>query len=149
VLGLDGSNGASVFAALASRLRDGKLIALVADRDITRSGIDVEFFGDTARMPAGPAALSVGTGAALLPVTLWYEGGAMGMRFHPRIDQPTWGGRGERVAAMTQQLADTFAGGIAAHPADWHMLHRVWPGDLRLRHHSTAARSGSRELRGP
>jgi KDO2-lipid IV(A) lauroyltransferase len=27
---------------------------------------------------------------------------------------------------MTQGLADAFAAGIAAHPADWHMLQRVW-----------------------
>ena len=31
---------------------------------------------------------------------------------------------------MTQQLADAFAEGIAAHPADWHMLQRLWVEDL-------------------
>jgi phosphatidylinositol dimannoside acyltransferase len=150
VLGLDGSNGASVFGTLAARLRDGRVVALVSDRDLTDSGIDVEFFGATARMPAGPAALSVGTGAALLPVTLHYEAdGRMALHIHPRIEQPTWGDRSQRVAAMTQQLADVFATSIAEHPADWHMLHRVWPADLRLRHQSTMARSGPRELRKP
>jgi KDO2-lipid IV(A) lauroyltransferase len=31
---------------------------------------------------------------------------------------------------MTQALADVFAGGIAAHPEDWHMLQRLWTADL-------------------
>jgi KDO2-lipid IV(A) lauroyltransferase len=143
VLPLDGTNGAAVFATLAARLRDGKVVCLVADRDLTESGLDVEFFGDTARMPGGAAGLAVATGAALLPVTLWYEGPRMRLAFHPPVEQPTWGTRSERIAAMTQRLADVFAESIAAHPADWHMLQRIWPGDLRLRHSSAAVRTGS------
>ena len=34
------------------------------------------------------------------------------------------------VATMTQQLADCFARGIRQHPADWHMLQRLWLDDL-------------------
>ena len=34
------------------------------------------------------------------------------------------------VAAITQALADRFAKGIAAHPADWHMLQPQWLADL-------------------
>ena len=44
-----------------------------SDRDVTGGGIEVEFFGEKARMMGGPAALAVQTGAALLPATLWYE----------------------------------------------------------------------------
>jgi KDO2-lipid IV(A) lauroyltransferase len=140
VLPLDPSNGASVFSALAARLRDGKVVCLVADRDLTETGLEVEFFGATARMPAGAAGLSVATGAALVPLTLWYEGPRMRMAFHAPVEQPTWGTRSERIAAMTQRLADTFADSIAAHPTDWHMLQRIWPADVRLRHVAAAAR---------
>jgi KDO2-lipid IV(A) lauroyltransferase len=143
VLPLDGRNGASVFSALSARLRDGKVVCLVADRDLTESGISVEFFGDTARMPAGAAALSVGTGAALVPVTLWFDGARMRLKMHPPIEQPTWGSRTERVATMTQRLADVFAESIAAHPADWHMLQRIWAADVRLRHPVAVARVGA------
>ncbi len=134
VLALEPGSGSAVLAALAARLRDGKLICLVAERDLTAAGIEVDFFGATARFPAGPAALSVSTGAALMPVTLAYEGKQMRLRIHPRIVQPTSGTRAERIAAMTQQLAGTFAASIAEHPADWHMLQRIWPDDTRLRH---------------
>jgi KDO2-lipid IV(A) lauroyltransferase len=138
VLPLERGNGISVFGALSARLRDGRVVCLVADRDLTESGIEVDFFGAPARMPAGPAALSVGTGAALLPVTLWYEGRAMRLRIHPRIPQPTRGTRSERIAAMTGELAGVFQNSIAAHPADWHMLQRIWAEDLRLRHPSAS-----------
>jgi KDO2-lipid IV(A) lauroyltransferase len=136
VLPLERGNGLSVFGTLSARLRDGRVVCLVADRDLTEGGVEVDFFGASAKMPAGPAALSVSTGAALLPVTLWYEGHAMRLRIHPRIPQPTWGSRSERIAAMTQQLAGVFQDSIAAHPADWHMLQRIWAADLRLRHPS-------------
>ncbi|WP_344606374.1 phosphatidylinositol mannoside acyltransferase [Sporichthya brevicatena] len=140
VLPLDKTSGVEVFATLARRLRDGKLVALVADRDLTESGIEVEFFGHTARMPGGPAALSVSTGAGLVPVTQWYDGDVMHLRIHPKIHQPTHGRRPERVAAMTQSLAGVFEAAIRAHPADWHMLQRLWVDDLRLRHHAASPR---------
>jgi lauroyl/myristoyl acyltransferase len=134
------SGGAEVFATLAGRLREGRVVCLVADRDLTEAGVDVEFFGETARMPAGPAALSVSTGAALLPTTLWYDGARMHLRVHPEVDQPTSGTRPERVTAMTQRLATVFEGAIREHPADWHMLQRLWVDDLRLRHAAVPTR---------
>lgn len=141
VLPLEKNSGATVLATLAARLREGKVVCLVAERDLTASGIEVDFFGAPARFPAGPAALAVGTGAALLPTTLWYDGKQMHLRIHPRIPEPTSGTRSERIAAMTQQLAGTFAESIAAHPADWHMLQRIWPDDTRLRHAGSVSRA--------
>lgn len=148
VLALEPGSGVGVFGTLSHRLRDGKLVALVADRDLTESGIEVEFFGHPARMPAGPAALSVSTGAGLVPVTLWYGGkGHLNLRIHPKVDQPTHGTRSERVAAMTQSLAGVFEASIRANPADWHMLQRLWVDDLRLRHRSVEHRSGAPRTR--
>ncbi|MEV4742639.1 phosphatidylinositol mannoside acyltransferase [Streptomyces sp. NPDC049555] len=123
--------GAGAFGTLARRLRAGGAVCLVADRDLSSSGIEVDFFKERAKMPAGPAALAVQTGAALLPVTLWYDRSpVMRARIHEAVEEPPSGGRGEKVAAMTQQLADAFASGIAEHPHDWHMLQRLWLADL-------------------
>jgi KDO2-lipid IV(A) lauroyltransferase len=123
--------GSSAFGTLARRLRAGGFVCLVADRDLSASGIGVTFFGETARMPAGPALLAQQTGALLMPVTLWYDSPPrMRARVHEPVEVPESGGRRERTAAMTQSLADTFAAGIAEHPQDWHMLQRFWPADL-------------------
>ncbi|GAA0478889.1 phosphatidylinositol mannoside acyltransferase [Streptomyces olivaceiscleroticus] len=126
--------GGAAFGILARRLRAGGLICLVADRDLSASGIEVKFFGEPAKMPAGPAMLALQTNAVLLPVTLWYDGTpVMRARVHPGIEVPETGTRPEKAAAMTQALADAFASGIAEHPEDWHMLQRLWLTDLEPR----------------
>ncbi|HXA62197.1 MAG TPA: phosphatidylinositol mannoside acyltransferase [Streptosporangiaceae bacterium] len=129
ILPLTGS-AVSVMGTLARRLREGRLVCLVADRDLSATGIEVDFFGRPARMPGGSAALAVQTGAALLPATLWYEGERWGIRIHEEVPVPEDGTRKEKIAAMTQSLANAFAEGIAAHPEDWHMMQRVWVEDL-------------------
>ncbi|GAA2501039.1 phosphatidylinositol mannoside acyltransferase [Streptomyces gobitricini] len=123
--------GGAAFGTLARRLRAGGLVCLVADRDLSASGVEVTFFGETARMPAGPAMLAQQTGALLLPATLWYDGtSVMKGRVHPPVDVPPTGTRREKATVMTQALADVFAAGIADHPEDWHMLQRLWLADL-------------------
>ncbi|MER6717978.1 MULTISPECIES: phosphatidylinositol mannoside acyltransferase [Streptomyces] len=127
-------SGGAAFGTLARRLRSGGLVCLVADRDLSASGVEVTFFGDTARMPAGPALLAQQTGALLLPVTLRYDGTpVMRARIHPAVPVPTTGTRAEKTSSMTQALADAFAAGIAERPQDWHMLQRLWLSDLEPR----------------
>jgi KDO2-lipid IV(A) lauroyltransferase len=127
-------SGGAAFGTLARRLRSGGLVCLVADRDLSSSGVEVTYFGETARMPAGPALLAQHTGALLLPVTLWYgEEPVMHVRIHPPVDVPETGTRMEKTSSMTQALADAFATGIAEHPEDWHMLQRLWLADLEER----------------
>ncbi|MUL42809.1 phosphatidylinositol mannoside acyltransferase [Streptomonospora sp. PA3] len=129
VLPLTGGSASSA-GVLARRLRAGRLVCLLADRDLTESGVEAGLFGEPARLPAGPAALADRTGAALLPVSLWYEGERMRIHVHEEIPVPARGGRTERVRAMTAELAKVFESAIAEHPRDWHMLQRVFTADL-------------------
>jgi KDO2-lipid IV(A) lauroyltransferase len=124
------SGGASRFGVLARRLRAGGLVCLLCERDLTGSGIEVSFFGEPARMLGGPAALAVHTGAALMPVTLWYDGPYWCARIHPEIPVPGEGSHGDKTAVMTQHLAGVFETAIARHPEDWHMLQKVFVADL-------------------
>jgi KDO2-lipid IV(A) lauroyltransferase len=119
------------FKILAERLRAGGTLCLLADRDLTASGIEVDFFGSPARMPAGPAALAVETGAALIPVTAWYPSERRwGLKVHDQVHPPVTGDRESKIQAMTQDVATAFQSAIAAHPQDWHMLQRLWTADL-------------------
>ena len=129
VLPLTGGPG-NVFGVLAQRLRAGNLVCLLCDRDLTENGVEVDFFGEKARMAAGPAALAVQTGAALHAVTLWFTEDGWVANASPAIPVPAEGSRKEKTAAMTQQLASSFEKGIAEHPEDWHMLQRVFLSDL-------------------
>ncbi|MFM9448565.1 phosphatidylinositol mannoside acyltransferase [Streptomyces acidiscabies] len=124
-------SGGTAFGTLARRLRDGGLVCLVAERDLSASGVEVDFFGERTRIPAGPALLAQQTGALLLPVTLWYDDSpVMRGRLYPPIEVPASGTRAEKTSVMAQALADVFASGIADHPEDWHMLQRLWLADL-------------------
>ena len=120
----------SAFGILAQRLRAGKTVGLVCDRDVTGRGVEVEFFGEKARMMGGPAALAVQTGAALMPAILWFEGDHWGVHVHEEIPVPAEGDSKQKTAAMMQQVASLFEAGIRAHPQDWHMLQRVFVADL-------------------
>ncbi|CAM5636777.1 phosphatidylinositol mannoside acyltransferase [Streptomyces griseorubiginosus] len=127
-------SGGTAFGTLARRLRDGGLVCLVAERDLSSSGVEVRFFGEATRIPAGPALLAQQTGALLLPVTLWYDDSpVMQGRVHPPVEVPESGTRAEKTSVMAQALADAFATGIADHPEDWHMLQRLWLKDLEPR----------------
>jgi phosphatidylinositol dimannoside acyltransferase len=127
---LPASGGASPFGVLAQRLRHGKLVALPSDRDVTGGGVEVEFFGESALMMGGSAALAVQTGAALMPATIWFEDDRWGVEIHKEIPVPAEGDRWHKAAAMTQEVARAFERGIREHPADWHMLQRVFVSDL-------------------
>ncbi|WP_034270673.1 phosphatidylinositol mannoside acyltransferase [Haloechinothrix halophila] len=120
------TGGARALPLLKSRLRDNGIVCLLADRDLTSAGIPVTFFGEPTRMPAGPAWLAARTGAALLPLTTWFTEDGWGLRIHPRVRVNDR----EEIASATQHVADAFAGDIAAHPADWHMLQKLWLADL-------------------
>lgn len=119
------TGGRPPFDVLVDRLEAGGTLCLLSDRDLSARGVDVEFFGATARMPGGPASLALRTGAPLLPVTLSFRPGGWRVTVHPQVE-------GDDVATMTQRLADAFARGIADHPADWHMLQRLWLDDLAV-----------------
>ena len=121
VLPLDGR----VLGVLAQRLRQGALVALVADRDLSRSGIDVTFFGGPSRMPAGPALLALKTDAPLITAFVSYTDSGIHIDFK-QIILPTTGSTEEKVIEIVQMTAQHFEEGISAHPEDWHMLQRIW-----------------------
>ena len=111
---------------LAQRLRQGRLLALVADRDLTKNGVDVTFFDGPARMPAGPALLSVQTGAPFMTAFVRYTDTGIEISFGPTIKIPESGTTSEKVAAMIQESATRLESNLRKHLTDWHMLQRIW-----------------------
>ena len=116
-------------AVLSQRLRSGKLVALVADRDLSKNGIPVNFFGTGGQMPAGPALLAIQTGADLITAFVKYEEVGIRIIFGEAIAVPATGSVQEKAAVMTQVIADRFAEQLAIHTVDWHMLQRIWRDD--------------------
>jgi KDO2-lipid IV(A) lauroyltransferase len=131
--------GRSTPGVLAERLAAGQVVCLLADRDLSTSAIEVDFLGGRTRMPPGPAWLSVRTGAPLIVAKLWYAPDRTMGHLSGPIRPPEGLDERAAIAAMTQQMADIFAEAIRAHPADWHMLQKVW---LHDRSAETPVRAG-------
>ena len=111
---------------LTERLQAGKLIALVADRDMSRNGIEVNFFGKTSKMPSGPAILAIKTGAPLITAYVGYTPSGIEIIFDETLKPTNSGSEEEQIKIITQSMADNFAKRIKENPVDWHMLQRIW-----------------------
>jgi lauroyl/myristoyl acyltransferase len=128
-------DGSAAHRALIRRLRAGGIVCLVADRDITGTGVEVQFLGEPAHFPAGPARLAALTGALLMPAYPHFTPDG----WQVPIAEPVPVGDGARlrtvearagaVADATQAIADVFGGLIARAPADWHALQPIWTAD--------------------
>ena len=148
-------SGADVFRQLVRVARtDARVIPLLADRDLTAKGIEVDLFGERARVAAGPAALAVATGRVLIPVVVYHERLAGARRraagsrwglvldFGESIPIPAGRPSADVVPQVTQAWVTAFEGMVRRHPEDWHMLQRVFVSDLDPDRDS-AVRSGA------
>ena len=111
-----------VIDTLTDRLNNGGLVALLADRDMTKRGIEVMLLGEITTFPAGPIRLAQSTASTFLPVSLWREHRVLHLYFHDPIDT-------SNIEQAAQALADVFTAAIAAHPHEWHVLQRVFVAD--------------------
>ena len=117
---------AGVMGELRSFLNQGELVALVADRDLSKSGIDVNFFGARARMPAGPAILALETGADLVTVFVSFSQEGLVIDCAPPIKVDKNAERKAEIARVTQVMANRFEDAIRANPTSWHMQQRIF-----------------------
>ncbi|MHB1063269.1 MAG: phosphatidylinositol mannoside acyltransferase [Georgenia sp.] len=132
--------GTSVFRQLIRHTRGGaSIVPLLADRDLSSTGVDVSITGQPARVARGPAALSLVTGRALHGAMIRHErltgarrraaGTPWGtvIEFSERIDSGT---KEESVAELSTRWVDWVAGQLRRHPEQWHMMQKVFVADL-------------------
>jgi lauroyl/myristoyl acyltransferase len=115
---------------LQAQLRSGGLVALVADRDLASSGVEVDFLGGRARMPPGPAILARRTGAVVMPVWSYYDERRTHLEVGVELVAPEGLSVRDSVQHVTQQFADGLGAVVRRHPEDWHMMQPVWLEDL-------------------
>jgi lauroyl/myristoyl acyltransferase len=120
------SKGAHVGTQLAGLLKDNWLVALVADRDLNGRGIETEMFGAPRRIPAGPALLSLSTGAPLLVCPTYTTPNGWIVRIGKPVEIERSGTIKTDVATLTRAMAAEFERAISARPADWHMFQPAW-----------------------
>jgi KDO2-lipid IV(A) lauroyltransferase len=111
---------------LKTLLAQNHMVALVADRDLTGRGIEVEMFGAPRRIPAGPALLSLTTGAPILCCPTFTRKDGWEVRFEGPLEIERTGELRADVAALTRLIAERFERAIASRPTDWHMFQPAW-----------------------
>ena len=112
---------ARVTKRLEERLQQGRLLALVADRDLSSQGIEIDFFGRRAKFPAGPAKLAIETGAPLITAYISYTHEGIQVEFSEPLET-----KNKTIEEVVQLIAKNFERGISQYPEDWHMLQRVF-----------------------
>ena len=125
-----GFGAGDLVGTLVDRVNSGRIVGLVGDRDLSRHGIPVTFFGEPTRMPAGAALVARRTGATLLAVNFFYRDGEPAATVFDPIPVPTSGSEEDDIRTITQSIAGRFELGISEHPSDWHMLQPLWLADL-------------------
>ena len=124
ILGL--SQDAQIGRKLARRLGENRVVALVADRDLTGRGVEVSMFGRTRRVPAGPALLSVTTGAPMIVSPVYQVKDGWRIVFGEPVTTEATGDRRRDVADLSRWMAGEFERAISAAPADWHLFQPAW-----------------------
>ena len=109
----------NALATLIDAIHRRRVVCLLADRDLSGTGVAVSWRGHHITVPAGPAIVARRTGAALLPAVCQFTRDGMSIIIgEPIAPRP---GR-EGLVAMMQEVADFFAEIIASQPEDWHMM---------------------------
>ncbi|MFQ5813245.1 MAG: lysophospholipid acyltransferase family protein [Anaerolineae bacterium] len=108
-------------------LRRNEAVGLAADRDITESGLVVDFFGAPARLPDGYAQLSLRTGA---PIIVGFgqrlSDNTFVAHLEPPLELETTGDRARDVRAGVEKVVAIMERYIGEHPEQWVMSVPLW-----------------------
>lgn len=121
--------GAGSAGRLMGAIKRNDVVCLLSDRDIGGGGVEVEFFGERTKLPAGPAVLALRTGTVILPTAVYFRSGQCHGTIRPPLDTSRHGTFREDVARVTQEVAHGLEELIRGAPEQWHLMQPNWPSD--------------------
>jgi len=108
-------------------LKENKLLALASDRDFSEKGIILDFFGRPTIFPQGPAALSLKTGAGIVPgFMLRNEDDSFTLKFEKPLKINATGNKNEDLVELTNQYKIVFQDYIRRYPDQWYVFRKFW-----------------------
>ncbi len=132
LIGLRGAHGVPTLARgslkdAVTLLRANQIVGVLPDQDVdSLEGIFVTFFGRAAFTPVGPAALSLMTGAPLVPCFMARDGARFRLRIEPPVATPPTSDRAEAIARLTHAWSAVVESHIRRQPDQWVWMHRRW-----------------------
>jgi lauroyl/myristoyl acyltransferase len=113
---------------LLALLRRNEPVGIIADRDLTGGGLEVQLFGAPTRVPAGPALLAAETGAPVYVAGVHRTGPGRYRGNLRQMPEPVGATRRERSRSMAQEEAVQFERIVAEAPDQWlAVFHPIWP----------------------
>lgn len=128
------TRGSDVVRQLEQRIAGGSLATLLADRDLTRRGPIVEFFGEPCRLPSGVAVLGQRTQRPVIVGAFLANGDG-----YRGVVAPPLQLAGMSVYDATQTVATALERLIARFPDQWHVFVPNWLADREPDHPVVAA----------
>ncbi len=112
---------------LVRALRRGEAVAVAADRDITDSGIEVEFFDAPARLPDGHVQLALRTGARIVTAfSLRQADNSASLHIEPALELEETGDFELDVRVNSRKVVARMEQWISRYPEQWLMLYPIW-----------------------
>lgn len=111
--------------AIEQALARKAAVALLADRNLGKRGVEVEFFGERTTLPGGPATLARRTGVPVVLAGTYFTPGGYRVVLEPVSMDGAAG-----ITEMTQRIARAMELCIKQAPEQWHLLQPNWPSDL-------------------
>ncbi|HID86389.1 MAG TPA: hypothetical protein EYP55_03300 [Anaerolineae bacterium] len=113
--------------AIFKALRRNELVALAADRDVTESGIVVDFFGAPARLPDGYAQLARRTGARIVVgFSVRRPDNTFFAYAEPPLEVEMTDDRQRDVRVTVERVVALMERYLREHPEQWVMFQPIW-----------------------
>lgn len=112
-------------------LKKNEAVTILFDKPEPDEGVAVHFFGETAYVPAGPAAIALKTGAAILIGYCMRRPG--NKTFYAAVEPPVeyerllTGDKARDIQIITQQIVSKMEQVIRRYPEQWYMFRQMWP----------------------
>ncbi|MCX5669448.1 MAG: lysophospholipid acyltransferase family protein [Candidatus Omnitrophica bacterium] len=118
--------GKAVRSCMAE-IRKNHMVALVGDRDFSEKGIIIDFFGKPTHFPEGPAALSLMTGASIVPgFMLRNPDNSFTLRIEKPVEFTPSGDKIKDLADLISVYNNIIQDYIRKYPEQWYVFRRFW-----------------------